>query len=124
MVPSRALLLLLLLPVAAGAEPPRACVPNSVAPGGCESAINRDRIFKLPERYPEAETLTLPTDTPLDPRRGALAELDGTVPIERRRFERPGLRSRGAELLPPVSGRPIGRDPQAAQRYQAPYRFD
>ena len=120
--PLLAILALLLLPVAAGADPHLDarlgfCFPNSAGPAGCDAPQRRIEAARRPE-------LVLPDRAvePLNPRRGALAELDRAVPIERRPL---GLRrTRTSEVLQPVPGEPLGRDPQAVQRFQTPYSFE
>lgn len=117
-----ALLPLLAAPAVAQSRPP--CVPGSIGPGGCDSIRPQDRPPDLPDFAREP----LPSDTPLDPRRGALLELRGATPAERDRLlerqELERVRRRGDSVLPPPRATGVGRDPEAVQGFQAPYALD
>lgn len=124
--------ILLIAPPTARAEATGFCFSGSIGPAGCDAPQRRleardpgvfvlpgarDRIVRLPrfELPPPGE--------PLETRRGALAELDRTVPAQERRT-RSLRRTRAGEILQPVPGEPLGRNPRAVQRYQTPYSFE
>ena len=112
----RSALLLLTLLLAAGPAPARDCIAGSIGPGGCGSIRPGDLPPELPGQRPLPD-LSLPTDVPLGVSRGERDEL-----LELRALRR--VRPRGDSVLPPVTEPPMGRDPQALQRFQAPYRLD
>ena len=109
-------IVLLVSAVPARAEPP--CVPGSFGPNGCDSIRPVDEPAELPDFVLE----TYPFDVPMQDRGDTPRVLE-----HRRLMALESLmreRRRGDSTLPPVTQAPVGRDPDALRRYQAPYRFD
>lgn len=109
----RILAALLLLPAAAASEP-RICPGERSALDGCPSILPTPQELRRPQfEVPEVTGRRAPE--PSVP--GADDRIVELEPLRR-------MRPRGDSVLPSPRVEPIGRDPRAVQRFQAPYRFD